>query len=87
MQRRLLAAIALIALSLSFAAAQTAGEICQLGFSAVGFPVDVTQAGQVDRLVRDAVDRFGRLDILVNNAGVVSNAPVLDLSEDEWDRT
>ncbi len=32
------------------------------------------------------MSKFGHIDILVNNAGVVSNAPVLELSEEEWDR-
>ena len=41
----------------------------------------------VDRLVQETVARTGRIDILVNNAGVVSNTPILDLSEEEWDRT
>ena len=69
------------------AAARTAGEIAALGLSALAVPVDVTQSGQVDRLVESAVARFGQVDILVNDAGVVSNAAVLDLSEEEWDRT
>ena len=69
------------------AAARAAGEISALGLSALAAPVDVTQSGQVDRLVESTLARFGQLDILVNNAGVVSSAPVLDLSEEEWDRT
>ena len=37
---------------------------------ALGIVADVTQAADVERLVQETVDRFGRLDILVNNAGV-----------------
>jgi 3-hydroxybutyrate dehydrogenase len=69
------------------AAAGAAGEISALGLSAMAAPVDVTQASQVDGLVESALARFGQIDILVNDAGVVSNAPVLDLGEEEWDRT
>jgi NAD(P)-dependent dehydrogenase (short-subunit alcohol dehydrogenase family) len=69
------------------AAAQVADEICGQGLSAAGIAVDVTQASQVDNLVQSTVARFGQLDILVNDAGVVSNAAILDLGEEEWDRT
>ncbi len=69
------------------AATRVAREITVQGLSALAVPVDVTQAEQVDRLVESALAAFGQVDVLVNNAGVVSNAPVLDLSEDEWDRT
>jgi 3-hydroxybutyrate dehydrogenase len=69
------------------AAARAAGEITALGLSAMAAAVDVTQANQVNGMVESALARFGQLDILVNDAGVVSNAPILDLSEEEWDRT
>ena len=36
----------------------------------LGIVADVTQAADVERLIQETVDRFGRLDILVNNAGV-----------------
>jgi acetoin reductase-like protein len=68
-------------------AEQTAAEIRQAGFSAHGIQADVTKKSSVDRLVQEAISRTGRIDILVNNAGVVSNTPVLDLAEEEWDRT
>ena len=52
-----------------------------------GAGADVTKNQSVDRLVQETVSRTGRIDVLVNNAGVVSNTPILDLSEEEWDRT
>jgi 3-hydroxybutyrate dehydrogenase len=68
-------------------ATEAADEIDRLGLSAMPVQVDITQSGQVDQMVRTVVARFGKVDILVNNAGVVSNSSVLDLSEEEWDRT
>jgi 3-oxoacyl-[acyl-carrier protein] reductase len=68
------------------AATQTTDEIRSQGLNAEAIQVDVTQSDQVDRMVKSVVSKFGRVDVLVNNAGVVSNAPVLELSEAEWDR-
>ena len=48
---------------------------------------DVRDAAAAERLVADAVDRFGGLDILVNNAGLGVFANVADMSPDEWRQT
>jgi NAD(P)-dependent dehydrogenase (short-subunit alcohol dehydrogenase family) len=45
---------------------------------------DVRKAADAERIVAEAVKRFGGLDILVNNAGVGRFANVADLSLDEW---
>ncbi len=47
---------------------------------------DVTDWSQISALVQAAIDRFGRIDILVNNAGVISVAPVVMMTEEQWDR-
>ncbi len=67
-------------------AAQAAGEIQATELSAIAHAADITQCDQVARLVESTVARAGRVDILVNNAGLVSNTPVLELAEAEWDR-
>jgi NAD(P)-dependent dehydrogenase (short-subunit alcohol dehydrogenase family) len=43
----------------------------QDGGRAVAMPADVTNDGEVRRIISDVCARFGRLDILVNNAGIV----------------
>ncbi|HZD18893.1 MAG TPA: SDR family NAD(P)-dependent oxidoreductase [Actinomycetota bacterium] len=43
----------------------------ELGVGSAGFVADLTDAEQARRLVREVVDRFGRIDALVNNAGMV----------------
>ena len=51
--------------------------------------MDVTAGDEVDKIVRSAVDEFGRLDILVNNAGVNTLAHRVTIDEfprAEWDR-
>jgi 3-hydroxybutyrate dehydrogenase len=66
---------------------QTAKELRSAGLAVCGVVADVTQSQSIDRLVQETVARTGRIDILVNNAGVISNTPILDLPEEEWDRT
>jgi 3-oxoacyl-[acyl-carrier protein] reductase len=61
--------------------------IVERGGEAVAIQADVSRARDVDSLVRQVRDPFGRIDILVNNAGVMVTKPVLDTSEDEWDQT
>ena len=52
------------------------------------FQCDVSDAGAVEAMVAGTVERFGRVDVLVNNAGVrASVGTILDLSEEEWQRT
>jgi len=64
---------------------QVAQEVEALGRRALPVPADVRSSAQVQELFRRAVDVFGRVDILVNNAGVISIAPTLELTEEEWD--
>jgi len=47
---------------------------------------DVSQVEQCQRLVRESIERMGRLDILVNNAGVQAHAAFLDAEEGDYDR-
>src|SRR6266481_4655610 len=48
---------------------------------------DVSQAGEVQALVRKTVEKFGRLDVAFNNAGIEGSfTPVAEQSEEDWDR-
>lgn len=47
---------------------------------------DVAKSGDVQALVKKAVDKFGRLDVAFNNAGVEGNwLPIIDQPEEDWD--
>src|SRR5919198_453941 len=47
---------------------------------------DVTRAADIKRMLDAAYQRWGRLDVLFNNAGIAEIRPLLELTEDEWDR-
>ncbi|MFJ9894817.1 SDR family NAD(P)-dependent oxidoreductase [Streptomyces sp. NPDC091280] len=47
---------------------------------------DLGDIAEVDRLVAEVKDRWGRLDGIVNNAGVISHIPFADLPAEEWSR-
>ena len=50
-------------------AATVMDEIESLGCRSIGVEADVTEKSQVDDMIRQVIDEFGRIDILVNNAG------------------
>lgn len=56
------------------------------GVRGKGVQVDVTQESEIQRMVAETVDTFGRVDILVNNAGVTMRKEPQDLTADEWDQ-
>ncbi len=62
-------------------------EIKNFGGEAMAFKLDVSDKSEVDSVVAEIVNKFGRLDILINNAGICQFKPFLELSEEDWDRT
>jgi len=73
----------------SGASASPADEVCQeikkLGGEAVpNFDSVATWAGG-EKIVKTAIDSFGRIDILVNNAGILRDKMVFNMTEEEWD--
>jgi uncharacterized protein len=72
-------------------AALEADAVCQAteqmqsaGHEVLGVHADITRQDDVDRLFRQAIDRFGRLDVLVNNAGRSMRGKVMDTTPDQF---
>ena len=47
---------------------------------------DVCKKSDVENMVKQVLEQFGRLDILVNNAGINRDAFVKKMSEEQWDK-
>jgi len=66
---------------------ETAAEVAALGVKGLAIPTDVTDSGQVNRLIERTLKEMGRIDILINNAGIVRGAErkqIWDLTDDDW---
>lgn len=63
------------------------GRLKELGFEALALELDVTNQGSVKEVTEAITDRYGKIDILVNAAGINVRKSVMELDEDEWDRT
>ncbi len=56
------------------------------GSKCVAVQCDVSLKGDIDLLIKSAIDNFGALDILVNNAGIFPFKPFMELTEGDWDK-
>ncbi|MBE9168519.1 3-oxoacyl-[acyl-carrier-protein] reductase [Pleurocapsales cyanobacterium LEGE 06147] len=68
----------------SGAADEVVKEITAAGGEAIALQADVSQAEEVDNLIKQTIDKFGRLDILVNNAGITRDTLLLRMKLEEW---
>ena len=57
-----------------------------IGRGAFAVQLDVTKRASIDAMVNTVVDRAGGIDILVNNAAIFDMAPVLEVTEESYDR-
>jgi NAD(P)-dependent dehydrogenase (short-subunit alcohol dehydrogenase family) len=60
-------------------------EIRGMGGQAIANGADVADWQQVEAMIAQAVETFGRLDTVVNNAGFLRDRMLANMSEDEWD--
>ena len=68
------------------AAKATAEFVKEIGVKSLPIKVDVGNTNEIQEMVQSTVKAFGKIDILVNCAGVTTREPLLEISEEGWDR-
>ncbi|MBN1375984.1 MAG: glucose 1-dehydrogenase, partial [Dehalococcoidia bacterium] len=67
---------------------EAADEIAKTGVKTMAVKCDVSKSAEVDEVVRQTVEKFGKIDILVNNAGITGAAKAMvDITDEEWHHT
>jgi len=66
-------------------AEEVVAEIKKMGGEAVANYESVATTEGGEKIIKTAIDAFGRLDILVNNAGILRDKMVYNMSPEEWD--
>jgi glucose 1-dehydrogenase len=67
-------------------AAEVIAAAGRAGSRAVGVEADVSHTEDLCRIIRAAVENFGRLDVLVSNAGIETRTSLLETSEADFDK-
>ncbi|MFM7228190.1 MAG: SDR family NAD(P)-dependent oxidoreductase [Cyanobacteriota bacterium] len=60
--------------------------IGELGGTCCGVQADVAKLDDLQRLIQEAVNRYGRLDVMVNNAGIETRTSILDTTPEDFDK-
>jgi len=64
---------------------RTAEKAGLYGHGVFRLGIDIRELSQIRKGVEGVEKEFGRIDILVNNAGINRPAPILEVTEDNWD--
>lgn len=67
------------------AAEEVVAEAKKAGVRAFAVQADVSQTEQVDEMVKQVLEAFGKIDILVNNAGITRDNLIMRMKESEFD--
>lgn len=65
---------------------ETVGAIRRAGGTAMFARANVADAGEVRAAVERAVEAWGRIDVVVNDAATMTFSPLVETSEEDWDR-
>ena len=68
------------------AAKKTAGLVSCIGAMSLPVKTDVSNHFEIKEMVDSTIKTFGKIDILVNSAGITTREPLLEVSEDSWNR-
>jgi len=61
-------------------------EATSFGPTSIAISGDVSKREDVERMMQQIVDKFGRIDIAINNAGMEIKKPFLEVADEEWNK-
>jgi 3-oxoacyl-[acyl-carrier protein] reductase len=61
-------------------------ELKNHGLTAYAIKADIGNYGDAERLVKETIEKFGKVDILVNNAGITADTLILRMKETDFDQ-
>lgn len=64
---------------------ETKEKVEEAGGEFYAIKADLSNMEPIDRIVRETVEKYGRIDILVNNAGIIKREDAMEYTEDDWD--
>jgi 3-oxoacyl-[acyl-carrier protein] reductase len=68
------------------AAEEVVRQIVSLGRKSFKVKANVAESSQVEEMVKQVTDEFGRIDILVNNAGITRDNLIMRMKEEDFDQ-
>lgn len=61
-------------------------EFEELGAEVLLIKTDVTSFEECENMVKDAIQKFGKIDVVVNNAGITKDNLLMRMKEEEFDK-
>ena len=61
-------------------------EFSEKGVETLILKADVTNGEEIENLVKQVIEKFGKIDVLVNNAGITRDNLLMRMSEEEFDK-
>ncbi len=66
--------------------AEAINEIKKGGREAIFIKADISKYEEVEKMVKDAVEKLGRMDVLVNNAGINIDRLLINMTPEQWQK-
>jgi 3-oxoacyl-[acyl-carrier protein] reductase len=65
---------------------EVVNEIKNKGGEAIAIRADISQVAEIEQLFQSTLEAYGQIDILVNNAGIMITKPILNMTEEDFDK-
>ena len=69
----------------SHSSSDTMQAIEQLGRKALAVTADLSDDAQIEQVIQETLQHFGKINILLNNAGIIRRAPAAEHAKEDWD--